>query len=732
MNRMLTALALISTAGIANAAPGDVSWELVRPSNTGVPGDFTNSIFIDDDDSPWIAGFVTFWEEGGMSHFDGTNWRVLGNVECNQITSPRFNEIVKTDDGIMWIASNNGLLRFDPTQEPWCVERFHSGNTPLRGNQIVGIDIAPDGSLWLATQEFGGSSAGGLAHFDPATDAWEFWDTSNGLPWWAGWDWVDYVAVQADASGGYTVWFGSTEMGITTYKDGLFVWYGSPTPPNVQPLPISVLGVNAVDDNGNLLLSTDEGLALRAPDGTYSIIGNLPPDGTAFSAVELLPSGRIAAATFGANVYLWDGAWTALGNWGSGNHTYTLVEESNGAIWAGGIGGSSRYENGAWQRHRLTNSGMLGFFIDDIALAPNGDVAMTANAGTGTGGFDIMHPDGTWTNANVATYGIGLPWPYPADNTAAVQFRPNGNLLFAPTNNGLKEYNGIEYIEKITIPVPINFIEVSGNGRAWAAIHTGSMFMEDEDGTMTTRFLQSDGLPGGSIAGIVAAPDDPDSVWVGAQFALAKTDGTNWFQVPREAVGLSRNSTGYHISAFDVADDGTLWIASGVGLFHYDPVSETYDTYDTSNSPLPSDDIQNVEIAPDGSVWISMFDRIFPYPGGVAQLKDGQWRVWTQASSPLPHNQIEDLESRAIPGGYEIWVATASQAVAVLTVEGDGPAGCSLADIAEPFDVLDLADVQAFIVAFMAMDTLADLDTNGVFDLQDLAIFVTEFTNGCP
>lgn len=219
----LAAFVLLPTIAAAAAAPGDVTWELIRPSNTGIPGDFTQVIFIDDDDSPWVSGYITFWEEGGVAHFDGTNWRVLGNVDCNQITSPRFNDIVKTDDGIMWIGSDSGLLRFDPTAEPWCVTRFHSGNTPLKGNQIVGIDIAPDGTLWLATQQVGGSSAGGLGHYDPANDTWEFWDTSNGLPWWAGWDWVDYVSVQADAAGGYTVWFGSNEMGLTTYKDGLFV-----------------------------------------------------------------------------------------------------------------------------------------------------------------------------------------------------------------------------------------------------------------------------------------------------------------------------------------------------------------------------------------------------------------------------------------------------------------------------------------------------------------------------
>ena len=55
------------------------------------------------------------------------------------------------------------------------------------------------------------------------------------------------------------------------------------------------------------------------------------------------------------------------------------------------------------------------------------------------------------------------------------------------------------------------------------------------------------------------------------------------------------------------------------------------------------------------------------------------------------------------------------------------------ADLVEPFGVLDLADVQAFIVAFQNTDNAADLAAPfGVFDLADLAAFVQAFMAGCP
>jgi hypothetical protein len=54
------------------------------------------------------------------------------------------------------------------------------------------------------------------------------------------------------------------------------------------------------------------------------------------------------------------------------------------------------------------------------------------------------------------------------------------------------------------------------------------------------------------------------------------------------------------------------------------------------------------------------------------------------------------------------------------------------ADLAEPFGVLDLADVQAFITAFVSGATPADLNGDGVFDLSDLQVFITAFNAGCP
>jgi len=58
---------------------------------------------------------------------------------------------------------------------------------------------------------------------------------------------------------------------------------------------------------------------------------------------------------------------------------------------------------------------------------------------------------------------------------------------------------------------------------------------------------------------------------------------------------------------------------------------------------------------------------------------------------------------------------------------------CNAADVAEPFGVLDLTDIDAFILAFNTGGTLADIaEPFGVLDLSDIDGFILEFFAGCP
>ena len=59
--------------------------------------------------------------------------------------------------------------------------------------------------------------------------------------------------------------------------------------------------------------------------------------------------------------------------------------------------------------------------------------------------------------------------------------------------------------------------------------------------------------------------------------------------------------------------------------------------------------------------------------------------------------------------------------------------GCTIADLADPRGVLDLADIAVFVTAFNNGELAADLaEPIGVIDLADISAFVVSFTAGCP
>ncbi len=54
------------------------------------------------------------------------------------------------------------------------------------------------------------------------------------------------------------------------------------------------------------------------------------------------------------------------------------------------------------------------------------------------------------------------------------------------------------------------------------------------------------------------------------------------------------------------------------------------------------------------------------------------------------------------------------------------------ADLAAPFGLLDLVDINTFITGFLGQDPIADLDGSGLLDLADVNIFLNSFSAGCP
>lgn len=112
------------------------------------------------------TGFIWLATQDGLNRFDGSQVRVFkrnpddpASLSANNVTA-----LLVDRSGYLWLGTNGGGLdRFDPATEVFTHFRHVPGDAnSLNSNLIYSLVEAADGTLWVGTDQ-------GLGHFDPAT-----------------------------------------------------------------------------------------------------------------------------------------------------------------------------------------------------------------------------------------------------------------------------------------------------------------------------------------------------------------------------------------------------------------------------------------------------------------------------------------------------------------------------------------------------------------------------------
>jgi hypothetical protein len=674
----LLALALLATSLTAQVPTPDGTWSYLRPGNTGIQGDYSEALWIGPDDDPIIAAYNPHWEDGGFSKFiqAENRWENVSTVDYPEIGSrhdvgaARVNDITQAPDGKLWMTTWLAVLEYDPAVGPSSLKRWDDANSPHPGGRTLDVEVAPDGTVWITMLAIG--NTGGLMRYEPATGTWSYWGggtTADGWP--SGTFSCDDLAVQPDPGGGYTVWIGDGFTGQMITFDSATQQF-TPLPDNGAPG--QVLGIPdhvAVDDAGNLWawrVAPSGGLAsvldYRQPDGSWV---SPPQVGVGADGFKAFGNGE-AVGVDGNNVaWRFDGStWQNLGQWKTSTWTYAVDIDSQGNVWASGIGGAARRdaETGIWQRYRVTNTGMLDYFTRDLVLDEQGGVWMTGNAGPGTGGF--QHFDGErWFNFNDLTYGLGGPWGLPTDNVDAIALRSTGEVVFNPMFNGILEWTGNQFVDLFGAGTADGLV-VDALDRVWCI--GNYYYLAYHDGLGWTEVDIA-----GWGANVQADPDVPGMVWAIANFEVVRTDGVSHFS--RETIDFPPfTPTSGSFTTVAAAPGGVAWVGSTKGLFRVDSNTGDFDWYHPDSSAIPGNQISPMAVTPDGRVWFTNQGTLSQWPDTGLGWFDGTefgYIPQTEVGVGLPHAQIADMEVRAVPGGYELWISCTSEGVAILTVETD-------------------------------------------------------------
>jgi streptogramin lyase len=667
---------------IATNAPAQYSWKYYTTGSTGILGDYAEALWIDHDGDPYIAAYTPGWEEGGFSKYiqSENRWINYSNVEypvigsIYDVGSSRISDIAEDADGILWMATWRGILKFDPVMGGSSLEFWGAGNSLHPGGRTVDIDIAPDGTVWAAVfpVEWGD---GGLVSYNPSTNQWRYWgygSTTNNWPPLIGF--CERLSIQAKPAGGYVVWVDGTGWNTMITFDSDTQQFTLLPQEYVNGEVVALPGTDCIDDEGNLwaLRVTSPGepfsLDYRQPNGTWvtpSQPVSVMSDIWAFKAFgnhEALITG------LSSEVFQFNGnSWQSKGIWREGAYSYGLETDNSGNIWVSGIGGVAKRDanTGQWQRHRITNSSQIDYWVEDISLDDQGNVWMTGNAGPGVGGFQKF--DGNnWTGYNEFTYGLGFPFPFPTDNTETILYRPsNSQVVINPMYGNLYSWDGNSY-SSLNYPHSRSegLVEDSQN-RLWSL---GEYFNLSYYNDVTSGWTDVEFLGWGYS--IKKDPSRSGTIWACSGYQVLRTDGVyNFSKVVDNFPELDPQSDA--LSAAIPAPGGIAWVGSNRGLFKIDANTNTYQFYSPDNSGIQGESITPLGFSPDGRIWFTTFGSENVAVTGLGWFDGNEFGFFQAEDGGLPHAQIKDMEIRETAEGYELWMSCLSRGVAVLTVISD-------------------------------------------------------------
>ena len=146
-------------SGVVLVSPTENRTE--RFPNNRIPG-YVSGLLLDSSDRLWVSA------GNGLRCYD----TVTGEADTTHtLRQMSLNQIHKSRNGIMWIGSPDGLLRYDPATRE---QTRYTREDGLSSNMVYSIEEDEGGVLWIGTGY-------GLSRFDPAAEVFRNFYIYDGL-----------------------------------------------------------------------------------------------------------------------------------------------------------------------------------------------------------------------------------------------------------------------------------------------------------------------------------------------------------------------------------------------------------------------------------------------------------------------------------------------------------------------------------------------------------------------
>jgi signal transduction histidine kinase/ligand-binding sensor domain-containing protein/CheY-like chemotaxis protein/protocatechuate 3,4-dioxygenase beta subunit len=612
-------------------------------------------------------------------------WRSY--TTAHGLPSSDLRDLLFTPDGALWIASANGLCRFDGRQ--FIVFQQQHG---LISNGITCLAAGPDGQLWLGTDL-------GVSRFDPRTAAvTNFASGTNGLAAGA-LQWIER-GLHGD------FWF-RTARGVSHFENGAFTRIPGLT--DVVPADLGQAGM-VLDPQGRLwiasrseglsrwdgtnlvkvttkdgLLTTNQWQLGRAADGAVWAVDPAvqgDPTLTRFAASgtehllpkEGLPPDLVTAIYGTPDGILWFGHENRSGisRYNPKTHTVVRFREEvigpsagqincikagpDGSIWAVTPHGLYHYDEALTAYDRA--DGLGGDFVGTAALDAAGNIWL------GYGGEEnatfIGRFDAPTTNPDVGRFTLfsaldGLQGRGPGNYYQGVAPDGSGGMWFQ--YRGMLDYfqpaHALAAGQKpFTVP-QFSLNDVRGQIGGVIVDRTDHLWFSDDPGFLfrftTSDFLiQTNFVPANlyrldlkefrkghvhleRMASLTNCAyrlfeDAKGAIWVSARDhdqGICRVQGTN-------VTYFTSNSThgglpSDEVNSFADGPDGLLYVGTAAGLARFD--GQRFASVEaTPDRPVPVGFIHKVERDPDNVLWVAGYGGLTRFDGitwSTLDIEDG-------------------------------------------------------------------------------------------------------------
>jgi ligand-binding sensor domain-containing protein/signal transduction histidine kinase len=576
-------------------------------------------------------------------------WMTESGLPQNTVQS-----ITQTRDGYIWIATQEGLARFDGVN----FAIFNKENTPqLKSNDIRFLREDSQGGLWISTSY-------GLIRRQ--NDQFTTFTVSEGLP--------DNSVGQIVEDRKPSLWI-ATAAGLVRYESGSFKTYTTR-----QGLASDVIQTLFARADGSLLVSTAAGIQLLKDE---KITDWVTPEELKTRTVTTIAEGREGQLWFGTLDGLFEHkagrAVTLTSDVGlPDNRITSLLVDRQGLLWIGTSGGVARLRNSQLD----TFTAALGL-SSNLVLSIFEDREGSVWVGTEAGGLNLIKSKKFTT----FTTKEGLP-----NDLVKVIYQDASGGIWVGSNGGgltlLKDGKFTTWTTRDGLASDV-VLSIAGDGAGNLWVGTPDGLNVFRNGKFTT-FTFADGLSNDFVRSVYV--DRSGALWIGTREGLNRF-ADNRFSTFTTKDGLAND----FIGALYEDSKGNLWIGTLAGLSRFK--DGNFKSFST-NDGLSSNTVISLYEDKEGDLWIGTnggslnrlrgdkFDSFTSRNGLSADviyriLEDQQRNLWFSSNKGVFRVNKDELEKVAkseIASVHPVFYGPADGTLTRECSGGGHPAGWKTAD----------------------------------------------------